>query len=229
MQNYELGADEVILYEGMVRNTQVKDPVQITLTSKRIIFEQEVGFFKKEKKLIDIISIKSIKVYNNEVQITQNNEEVTIQSTEKNIKDATTILNEAKSEVTIKSLDTFILNGMYLVVTDGKLYFEKILLDVDRFNFELAKTYSLKANIKAKTATIFNSIEDFNNYIEKHSLGVTSENLADDSDITINKDTSGNYIVKVKTQIISADNINTTISSEEPEMTITQNQFNNLV
>lgn len=49
MQNYELGADEVILYEGMVRNTQVKDPVKITLTSKRIIFEQEVGFFKKEK------------------------------------------------------------------------------------------------------------------------------------------------------------------------------------
>lgn len=80
-------------------------------------------------------------------------------STEKNIKDATTILNEAKSEVTIKSLDTFILNGMYLLVTDGKLYFEKILLDVDRFNFELSKTYSLKANIKAKTATIFNSIE----------------------------------------------------------------------
>ena len=86
MQNYELGADEVILYEGMVRNTQVKDPVQITLTSKRIIFEQEVGFFKKEKKLIDIISLESIKVYNNEVQITQNNEEVSIQSTEKNIK-----------------------------------------------------------------------------------------------------------------------------------------------
>lgn len=53
--------------------------------------------------------------------------------------------------------------------------------------------------------------------------------MADDSDITINKDTSGNYIVKVKTQIISADNINTTISLEEPEMTITQNQFNNLV
>lgn len=25
MQNYELGADEVILYEGMVRNTQVKE------------------------------------------------------------------------------------------------------------------------------------------------------------------------------------------------------------
>lgn len=84
-------------------------------------------------------------------------------------------------------------------------------------------------NRKIQISSIFNSIEDFNNYIEKHSLGVTSENLADDSDITINKDTSGNYIVKVKTQIISADNINTTISSEEPEMTITQNQFNNLV
>lgn len=84
-------------------------------------------------------------------------------------------------------------------------------------------------NRKIQISPIFNSIEDFNNYIEKHSLGVTSENLADDSDIIINKDTSGNYIVKVKTQIISADNINTTISSEEPEMIITQNQFNNLV
>lgn len=84
-------------------------------------------------------------------------------------------------------------------------------------------------NRKIQISPIFNFIEDFNNYIEKHSLGVTSENLADDSDITINKDTSGNYIVKVKTQIISADNINTTISSEEHEMTITQNQFNNLV
>lgn len=105
MQNYELGADEVILYEGMVRNTQVKDPVQTTLTSKRIIFEQEVGFFKKEKKLIDIISLESIKVYNNEVQITQNNEEVTIQSTEKNIK----LIFEYKSDAskfTNKIIDT---------------------------------------------------------------------------------------------------------------------------
>lgn len=84
-------------------------------------------------------------------------------------------------------------------------------------------------NRKIQISLIFNSIEDFNNYIEKHSLGVTSENLADDSDIIINKDASGNYIVKVKTQIISADNINTTISSEEHEITITQNQFNNLV
>ena len=45
-------------------------------------------------------------------------------------------------------------------------------------------------NRKIQISPIFNSIEDFNNYIEKHSLGVTSENLADDSDITINKDPS---------------------------------------
>ena len=50
-------------------------------------------------------------------------------------------------------------NDYYLRVTDEGVIFEKILLNLDRFQFNLSKTYSLKANIIMSTQTIFESEE----------------------------------------------------------------------
>lgn len=47
MANYELQADEVILYEGTVTGKQYKGSMQITLTSNKIVLEKEKGVFKK--------------------------------------------------------------------------------------------------------------------------------------------------------------------------------------
>lgn len=49
--NYELLADEVVLYEGAVTNKNYKGTLQLTLTSQKIIFEKENGVFKKNADL----------------------------------------------------------------------------------------------------------------------------------------------------------------------------------
>ena len=50
-------------------------------------------------------------------------------------------------------------NDYYLRVTDEGVTFEKVLLNLDRFQFNLSKTYSLKANIIKSTEAIFESEE----------------------------------------------------------------------
>lgn len=85
MENYELQSDEVILYEGMVTSNTYKGNLQLILTSQKIIFEKEKGLFKKERELIDIISLENIKFYNETAQIKQKGADVEIQTTEKNI------------------------------------------------------------------------------------------------------------------------------------------------
>lgn len=50
-------------------------------------------------------------------------------------------------------------NDYYLRVTDEGVCFEKVLLNLDKFQFNLSKTYSLKANIMASTQAIFESEE----------------------------------------------------------------------
>ena len=85
MGNYELQADEVILYEGIATSKEYKGSLQLTLTSGKMIFEKEKGIFKKERELVDTISLENIKIYNNEAQIKQKGADVTIQTVEKNI------------------------------------------------------------------------------------------------------------------------------------------------
>ena len=85
MANYELQADEVILYEGTVTSKQYKGSMQLTLTSYKIILEKEKGLFKKERELIDILLLENIKFYNDEAQIKQKAETVEIQTVEKNV------------------------------------------------------------------------------------------------------------------------------------------------
>lgn len=72
-----------------------------------------------------------------------------------NIKSGEIILSEVKSKETLDVLDLNKANDKYLIVEDGKLRFEKTLLNVDKNNFEISKTYSLKANIIAKSSGKF--------------------------------------------------------------------------
>lgn len=85
MGNYELQADEVILYEGIATSKEYKGSLQLVLTSQKMILEKEKGIFKKEKELVDIIPLENVKTYNNEVQVKQKGTDVTIQTVEKNI------------------------------------------------------------------------------------------------------------------------------------------------
>ena len=76
MNNYELLADEVILYEGIssitiIDEKKISHALQVTLTSKKLIFEKEKGIFKKERELIDIILLENVKLYNDTVQVKQ--------------------------------------------------------------------------------------------------------------------------------------------------------------
>lgn len=86
MKNYELDANEVILFEDIVTYSEAKGTLQLTLTSKKIILEKEKGIIKKEKELIDIINLDDIKIYNDKAQVHQKSVDVTIQTVTKNIK-----------------------------------------------------------------------------------------------------------------------------------------------
>ena len=85
MGNAILLEDEVVLYEGTVTSNEYKGDLKITLTSYKIIIEKEKGFFKKEIELLDMISLESIKLYNEVAQIKQKGNLVEIQTIEKNI------------------------------------------------------------------------------------------------------------------------------------------------
>lgn len=85
MGNYELLPDEVVLYEGAGTSKNYKGTLQLTLTSQKIIFEKEKGLFKKELELIDIISLETVKVYNDTAQIKQKGNTVYVQTVDKNI------------------------------------------------------------------------------------------------------------------------------------------------
>ena len=82
MDNYELAVDEVILYEGKVTSKNYKGDLQLTLTSQRIVMEQEKGKIKKVCELIGIMELSTIKMYNGVAQIKQHNSDVELQSTE---------------------------------------------------------------------------------------------------------------------------------------------------
>lgn len=51
------------------------------------------------------------------------------------------------------------LNSKYLLLRDGKLYYEEVFLHVDKANFEMAKDYNYKANITAKMPNGFTPIK----------------------------------------------------------------------
>lgn len=85
MGNFELHADEVILYEGTVTSKEYKGNLLLTLTSQKMILEKEKGLFKKERELVDTVFLENVKFYNDSVQIKQKGNSVEIQTVAKNI------------------------------------------------------------------------------------------------------------------------------------------------
>lgn len=105
MAKYELHSDEVILYEGAVTSKSYKGNLQLTLTSKKIVLEKEKGLFKKERELVDILSLENIKFYNDAAQIKQKSDTVEIQTIEKNVAFVFSGMLEAR-KFTGKIIDT---------------------------------------------------------------------------------------------------------------------------
>ena len=85
MANFELLSDEVLLYEGTAICKAYKGNLQLTLTSQKLVFEKEKGLFKKERELVDVIPLESVKFYNDAAQIKQNGSEVEVQTIEKKL------------------------------------------------------------------------------------------------------------------------------------------------
>lgn len=85
MGNYELQANEVVLYEGAVTSSNHKGNLLLTLTSQKVILEKEKGIFKKERELVDSISLEEVKFYNDAPQIKQKGSSVDVQTSQENI------------------------------------------------------------------------------------------------------------------------------------------------
>ena len=85
MANYELLADEVVLYEGTASSNQHKGNLILTLTSQKIVLEQDKGMFKKTRELVGVIELATIKFYNDAAQIKQKGAEVEVQTTSGNV------------------------------------------------------------------------------------------------------------------------------------------------
>lgn len=109
MNKQVIEADEVILLENEVTRDDIKGNVHLTLTSKKILFEQRIikGIIKKQevKKLVDSIALSHIKVYEGNVQANQKNQKVSIQTLEENVV-LTFVTKTDASKFTSKVIDT---------------------------------------------------------------------------------------------------------------------------
>lgn len=85
MSNYEVLQDEVVLLEDSVTSKEYKGNLLLTLTSRKVVLEREKGLFRKERELVDILSLEDIKFYNGVPQITQKGDTVQFQTIQKNI------------------------------------------------------------------------------------------------------------------------------------------------
>jgi aryl carrier-like protein len=85
MANFDLHSDEVVLYEGAVTSKNYKGALLLTLTSQKLILEREKGIFKKERELVEIIALDSVKIFNDVAQIKHKGDMVEIQTITANI------------------------------------------------------------------------------------------------------------------------------------------------
>lgn len=73
-----------------------KGSILVMLTSQKLALEREKGLFKKEKKLVDIITLNTVKIHNGVAQIRQKGSSVEIQTVEMNIELIFTGMLEAR-------------------------------------------------------------------------------------------------------------------------------------
>ena len=85
MANFDLHSDEVVLFEGVVNSKGHKGSLQLTLTSQKLVLEREKGIFKKERELVEIISLETVKSYNGAAQIKQKGDTVELQTVSENL------------------------------------------------------------------------------------------------------------------------------------------------
>lgn len=89
MNKQMLDADEVILLEFDVLREDIRDLLHLTLTSKRIFFDQvkKKGILIKSEtaETVDVIRLDHIKVYDEKIQAKNIGEKVQMQTIEKNI------------------------------------------------------------------------------------------------------------------------------------------------
>lgn len=84
MKNSKIDADEVILFEDDITNSDLNE-FHLILTSQKIIFEQKKGIIKQKNKIVDIIKLNEIKVYQDKIQVHQKGTTVNIQTIKNNI------------------------------------------------------------------------------------------------------------------------------------------------
>ena len=84
MYSFEMADDEVIVFEGNVICREFKGQLKLTLTSQKMVLEKTKGLLKKELEIVSVLKLEDIKVYNNEVQVEQKKDVVTVQATSMN-------------------------------------------------------------------------------------------------------------------------------------------------
>ena len=84
MAELVLNDKEKIQYEGNITFDNKKD-INITITNERILLEKLTGFFQKKYKLIATILLKNIKTLKNKILVTQENQNVKIETLDINL------------------------------------------------------------------------------------------------------------------------------------------------
>ena len=80
MRHFSLRTDEPILYENTVNDGNTENALSLTLTSRKILLEKKLGFFKKSRECLHIIDLQTIKIYYETPQIRQKGKTVEIHS-----------------------------------------------------------------------------------------------------------------------------------------------------
>ena len=75
MSNLVLATDEVVLYSGKVTSEDLEGNIKVSLTSQRIVLENE------QKEVVASVELSEIKWYHDAAQIKQHGSTVEIQST----------------------------------------------------------------------------------------------------------------------------------------------------
>ncbi len=82
MFRYQLDVDEAVLLEKKVFYGNKDKEHKLVITNKNILFEREMGIFKREYKVVDRVPFDDIKVYKDRVQMKIRKNKITIQTTD---------------------------------------------------------------------------------------------------------------------------------------------------
>jgi hypothetical protein len=131
MKNYELGADEVVLYKGSVTPVGIKGETQLILTNLNIVFITEIKkFLAKDEINVEVYPIEDIKIYKNVPQVKVVNDdivEIYLTTTEKEFKfssvdEVEKFVQEVKELLIRKPLGTRCINKVKDVIGEEGMH-----------------------------------------------------------------------------------------------------------